>query len=170
MDSRALEQVKILDQVLVAKNDNDPRLDRELKVLGPVAKAAFRERYETIPAEQRNERGTIVFLVGRNLERPEDFEFLGKVLAEPACRSLANCGRDETSQPDSADMHLDAGVEVTLAYPQLVALRSLDNLLSAPDGDPKLRAQALREVENSRKSPTTRVAQAAHELLKKYKN
>lgn len=76
-------QLRILGEIFVSKNDNDPRLDSDLRKLDEEAKAAFRAKYRALPPELRNERGTIVFLLGRNLTTAGDYAFMKNVLSEP---------------------------------------------------------------------------------------
>ncbi|MBI5202421.1 MAG: hypothetical protein HY925_12595 [Elusimicrobia bacterium] len=109
--SPALARARLLEDVLKAKNDNDPRLDSGFENLTPEEKRVFRTLYSKIPREGRNERGTVVYLLGRNLKQPEDWTFLREVVSEPPCLGLQDCSRP------------GAGDEVTLAYPALVALR-----------------------------------------------
>lgn len=127
-------QVQILGEVLMSRNDNDPRLDRELKVLAPEARERFRLTYRHMAPEARNQRGTIVFLLGRNLETPEDFAFFRDVLAEAPCLSLSDCSkpasRPETQGAhDSEHEHRETATATTLNYPSLMALKSLEREL-----------------------------------------
>ncbi|MEK6706218.1 MAG: hypothetical protein AABZ06_10550 [Bdellovibrionota bacterium] len=111
----------ILMEILLSRSDNDPRLDRELKELPAGSKELFFNHYRFLARERLNERGTVVFLIGRNLTRQKDFDFLCSVLDEPPCLSLSDCQKAETSKQD---YERDSGEEVTLAYPQLVALNA----------------------------------------------
>ena len=111
--------LKTLEEILGSKNDNDPRLDRDFNELSPEARSLFRKKYRELPAEKRNQRGTIVYLLGRNLRAREDWEFFRGVALEPPCLSLSDCSRKPAPGSDEEA----AGDEVTLAYPALVALR-----------------------------------------------
>lgn len=122
-DPKDLQKVKVLEQILSSKNDNDPRLDREFIGLSAGAKSLFRDQYRSLPAEKRNERGTVVFLLGRNLTSESDFDFFCEVLREPPCFSLADCHRSSASRED---FDRESGEEITLAYPQIVALKVLE--------------------------------------------
>jgi len=73
-------QARILDQILSSKNDDDPRLDTDLKLLSEETKTVFRAKYRAMPPEKHNERGTIVFLLGRNLKTAQDYLFFKEVL------------------------------------------------------------------------------------------
>lgn len=160
------EQASLFDQVIASKNDNDPRFDTDLRVLAPGARALLRERYANFAPEKRNERGTTVFLLGRNLETPEDFEFMGQVLSEAPCRSLESCDRDSPAETRE-NAHHDIGVEVTLAYPQIVALKSLERVLSTPGADPALVSQAMAKIRAARDSKVRRVSEMAESLLRR---
>ncbi|MBI3564162.1 MAG: hypothetical protein HY079_03085 [Elusimicrobia bacterium] len=116
----------LLREVLAARNDNDPRLDLAFQDLAPDEKRAFREEYRRLPREARNERGTVVYLLGRSLSRDEDWAFMKEAAGEPACLSLADCAHEGGASSQSP------GDEVTLAYPALVALKRAEAELSKP--------------------------------------
>ena len=113
--------VLALEEILASKNDNDPRLDTAFNVLTGEEKTLFRERYRSLAPEKRNERGTIVYLLGKN----GDWEFLREAAAEPPCLSLSDCA--QAAPEGVAD-------EVTLAYPSLVALKQAQRALEAGAG------------------------------------
>lgn len=151
------DPASLLDEVLAARNDNDPRLETSFNALTPAARKSFREKYRRLPPERRNQRGTIVYLLGKNLSAPEDWAFLREVAAEPPCLSLADCGKAapaENGTEDSAD-------EVTLAYPALVALVQAERVLAA--GGPA-RGEALSVVRAAKGSSVPAVVEAASRL------
>ncbi|MBI5247411.1 MAG: hypothetical protein HY923_09530 [Elusimicrobia bacterium] len=111
-----LVQLRELEEILASRNDNDPRLDRDFLGLSPDAKRLFRAKYRSTPRERLNERGTIVYLLGKNLTESADWAFILEVAAEPPCLSLADCSKRSAEGGALGD-------EVTLAYPSLVALR-----------------------------------------------
>lgn len=157
------KQVEVLESVLQARNDNDPRLDTDLKVLSEGSKKAFVKKYDSLAAEKRNERGTIVFLLGRNLQTEADIVFMGKVLREEPCRDLNNCRGD----PQRGDSHNEIGIDVTLAYPQIVALKSLERILAQGEAQPLYR-RSMDEVKAATNSPVEKVANLAKNLERKY--
>ncbi|MGZ3685662.1 MAG: hypothetical protein ACXVB9_11465 [Bdellovibrionota bacterium] len=157
-------QVTTLENVLASHNDNDMRLDTELKVLDEGAKKLFQQKYEQISPEKRNQRGTVVFLLGRNLTHESDIAFMGKVLAEPPCRSMQNCASDP---PHSGDVHGDNAVEASLAYPQLVALKSLERVLESGNSNPRFQ-QCMETVHKATQSPVAIVANLARVIEAKY--
>lgn len=149
---RAEARVKLatLREILAKRGDNDPRLDRDFVALTPETKALLREEYRSYPAERRNERGTIVYLLGNNLKTPEDWAFLRDVAAEPPCLSLADC-----SKPSGEPGEL--GDEITLAYPSLVAVRQAAR--AAREGGSKEGAlSVLSAARASRVAAVTRLA------------
>lgn len=162
-----LAQLRILDQILAAKNDNDPRLDHELRMLTPAAKALMRDRYTTTAVEKRNQRGTIVYLLGREMSSSDDVAFMHSVLSEPACLSLKSCGTEDNASMTSDDHHHDGVNEVTLSYPQIVALKSIESYLNQPAANP-LSPQLLAEIESASRSPIRKVASMAEEISRQY--
>lgn len=169
LDPKSASQLQVLSEILASRNDNDPRMDSELRSLSPTAKAALREKYRALAPEDRNGRGTIIFLLGREISGPEELSFFSDVLNEMPCLSLSDCSVDARSAPGE-DSHHDSGVEVTLAYPQLVALKSIENLLGrirAEGLTPALRDAALKAIEAGKASPVPLVRKRAAELEKK---
>ncbi len=133
-------RLTLLREVLASRNDNDPRLDLAFAELTPAEKREFRDEYRRLPREARNERGTIVFLLGRAMDGPDDWAFMTEVAGEAPCLSLAACDKSGARPADEA-----AGEEVTLAYPALVALKQAEAALAKP-GAPAADAAAARGV------------------------
>lgn len=133
VSGEAAPALRALEDVLSSRDDNSPSLDRDFNALTGAEKAAFRRKYWEIPAERRNERGTIVYLLGKNLRGPEDWAFLSEVAAEPPCLSLADC-----SKPSGGAGEL--GDDVTLAYPSLVALKQAERALETGTSAAEARA------------------------------
>lgn len=128
-DPKAHEQLTALEEILQSHNDNDPRMDRDLMILSEPAKALFRQKYRQLAAEKRNDRGTIVFLLGRNLTTTADFDFLNEVMSEAPCLSLSDCSKTETGGMNRDSDEHQGGFTTALAYPQLVTLHSLEGYL-----------------------------------------
>jgi preprotein translocase subunit SecF len=61
-------RIAILDQIFEAKNDNDPRIDTAFNHLTPGEKRALESKYLNYKKEALNERGTIIFLLGKNVQ------------------------------------------------------------------------------------------------------
>jgi len=157
--AEALAQLRTLEAILASKNDNDPRLDSDFRVLSPDARRAFREKYASLPLEARNERGTIVYLLGRVADAPADWDFLRAVAAEPPCLSLDDCAKRSKSADQEA-----LGDEVTLAYPSLVALKSAQRALD----EPRAAKGAMSVLEAGRTSRAPAVARLAAVLERRY--
>jgi hypothetical protein len=159
-DPTVTAQIQVLEEILTSKNDNDPRLDRELKVLSSSAKTQLRAIYNSLSPEKRNERGLIVFLLGRNLTESADFEFLKSVVLEAPCLSLADCAKAASGGDEHA-----GGMGAALAYPQLVVLQALEkNIL--PNEDSKFSGDALEIVKMAQKSNVPEISQKARTLEK----
>jgi hypothetical protein len=161
--ARAALQLKTLDEVLVSGNDNDPRIDTELKVLGEAAKQAFRDKYRQLPAEDRNARGTVVFLLGRNLTQPRDYQFLADVLSEHPCLSPGDCAKPMSAQGSGnpLDDH-ESGTAIALAYPQLTAIKALEH--APKSGLPEIREAVAKAMAAAKSSPTELAADYARRL------
>ncbi|MCR4293962.1 MAG: hypothetical protein NUW21_00395 [Elusimicrobia bacterium] len=151
----------LLDEILRARDDNDPRLEAAFLGLSAAARRGFREKYRGLPPESRNQRGTIVYLLGKNLAAPEDWAFLREVAAEPPCLSLADC---RTAAPEGGG---ETGDAVTLSYPALVALKQAERVLSA--GAPaSSRREALSVVRAGKSSGSRAVAAMASRLERRF--
>lgn len=122
-DKPASAKLAELEAILMSRNDNDPRLDLDFNGLSTQDKRLFRKKYKEIAVEKRNERGTVVYLLGKNLKTREDWEFFRRVALEPPCLSLSDCSKKPAPGSDEEA----TGDEVTLAYPSLVALRQAGN-------------------------------------------
>lgn len=160
--------VLLLREILASKNDNDPRLDRDFRNLSPGAKAALRGEYHALAPEDRNGRGTVVFLLGREIAEASDVEFMREVLSEAPCLSPTDCSADLRA-PGGADSHQISGMEVSLAYPQLVALKSIEGFLARARGGelaPALRDAAWKAVEAGKASRVPLVQAKAIQLAK----
>jgi len=157
-DRRTDAQLRILEEILESRDDNDPRLDSEFARLSTRARERMRARYLSLPREARNERGTVVYLLGRDPSL-EDWDFLTRVVSEPPCLSLADCAK----APERDEPHPAMGDEVTLAYPALVALRQAGRALERDPSHGPARAVAVAAADS--KAPP--VARSAARLLGK---
>ena len=161
----------ILSEILASKNDNDQRFDTELRNFSPEAKRAMVQKYSEVRTEKRNERGTYVFLIGREIKDEADVGFLKSVLMEKPCLSLENCDRAPEGQSGDEE-HLGAINETTANYPQLVAIRALRHMLQElrDQGETSgaLFASVLQAVRESKTSPNPRVVVEATGTLKEF--
>jgi hypothetical protein len=158
----------ILQQILESKNDNDPRMDHDLANLSPEAKRAMEEYYKEIKPEQRNDRGTIVFLISREINSKADLDFLQTVLMEKPCQSLSDCSK--TDAPSSGEAaHLEGINETTANYPQLMALKQMTEqyriLKGTQNTDPALASGILETFRQATRSPNPKVQQDAELAL-----
>ena len=159
-----MKKLEVLHEILSAHNDNDPRLDKELRVLDEPTKKLFREHYSSLPREEQNQRGTIVFLLGRNLTTPEDFEFLGGVLRESPCLSLENC---ET--PPARANREETTNDLALSYAQAVVLNSLENFLKDGGANTSsMRETAVALVKESAQSRSPVIARLGQKLSSRF--
>ena len=121
---------------------------------------------QAMAPEDRNGRGLIVLLIGREIETEADVNFLKEVLKEKPCLSLQDCKIPQSPEA-LKDAHGSAGVGPTLAYPQLVDLFQIEKFLNE-NSDPKKAAYkesliaALKETANS---PDPTLAKKAKEIL-----
>lgn len=153
----------LLDEILRSGDDNDPRLDGAFNSLPLETRRRFQRKYRELPAESRNQRGTIVYLLGKNLVAPEDWDFLREVAGEPPCLSLSDCSHASPGDDGSEA----PGTAVTLAYPALVALKQAERVLS--EGGPvSARREALAVVRAGTTSLTPAVVDAATRLEGRY--
>ena len=162
------KQFQTHSQILKAKNDNDPRLDSELRHLSPEAKRLFEAHYAGLAAESRNERGTIVFLIGRDLKTDADIDFLTGVFAEPPCLSMGNC-HEAPAHSKHDDEHFESANDVSLAYPQLAGLKQIEAYLGSGQTNPAVVNRLLALLEATKSSPVHPVSQLAGEILTRFK-
>ncbi len=132
LSASEMHQLSVVEEILGSANDNDPRIDSELMVLDLSVRQQLRARFRQLPREQLNRRGTLVFLLGRNLTSLDDFDFLAEVMKAPLCLSVSDCDRAPSGLPaDEVGEPLQA--KTLLAYPQFVARESLKGYLDKKD-------------------------------------
>ncbi len=171
LSSENQEKINILDEILVSKNDNDSRIDTRLNKLDREIKLYLTKRYSKLKKELRNEKGTIVFLIGRSLTAAEDVRFLKEVLNESPCLSMSDCGIDIKTDSGTEE-HASAGIEVSLNYPQMVALQSIENYYekNKPIQDKTIKSEILDALESAVKSNVNIVSKKAKDILIKIKD
>lgn len=167
VDKDTAEKVRILYEIISAHSDNDPRLDLDLRHLSSNSKKSFREVYDQLPLEERNARGTVVFLLGRNINEPEDFDFLKKVLAEEPCLSLDDCRKAASTKDDALSNEQETPRQLALNYPQAVVLESLDSQVTRLSQNEADRKNVQRLLRVGIKSQVPLISQKAQELLQK---
>ena len=151
-----------LKQVLLSKNDNDPRVDKDLKNLSPEFHAQLFKQYQEFPMEKRNERGFVAFLVARDLQSPEDFQFLDGIFNERPCLSLDDC-----NTPSHSDPHLSSLDQTSANYPQMAALYQVEHQINSGNkifNDPDARDLARQLLSQAEKFPVPMVQKKALQI------
>ena len=155
-----------LDEILKTKNDNDPRMDRDLKILTPAFHSAIYSKYHLLKPEDRNERGTLVFLIARDLKSQADLDFLQSVYQEAPCTNMGDCSAPTANDPQ------DTGAQQTsLNYPQMAGLYQLDSQLSKrPEllKDPNFRAGIYALLKTAENFPAPQIHEKAQQIREKY--
>lgn len=160
-------KLQVVQDIMRSKNDNDPRFNNELKNLSPSLKLALAEEYLELSAEKRNEKGTLVFLVSREIKSIEDTELLKKIYEEAPCLSMEDCKQ----LPTSRDPHHANTEEISLNYPQLVALFQIESQLASGNPifqDPRMRQEIKSTLEKAMSFGVPRVKNKAQEIIEKY--
>lgn len=164
--SQSIDKLEVLRSILKAKNDSDPRLDTVFKNLSLEDKKRLQSLYYQLQTEDLNSRGTVIFLLGREANHPDDFSFLFSVLEEPVCLSLVSCLEGEGGRVD------DTSLSVTLAYPQLMAVRALRRSLPhlQKAGDLRSFEATIKRLSQSSNASLARASKAALNDLKNLKH
>lgn len=119
-------QWMIFEDILKTKNDNDSRLDQDLKKTSSRFRKALYEKYTQLPPEDHSRRGLVIYLIGRDASSIEDLQFLKKVYQEPPCLSMADCKSAAVNQ----DPHHSSVDQTTLVYEQLSGLYLIERQIS----------------------------------------
>ncbi len=163
-----VKKLETLNQIIANRNDNDPRMDSELKQLSPTAKRLFRDRYQGLKDEQRNARSTVVFVMGREIQDLNDVEFMHEVLTESPCHSLENCKSIAGSGRNERESHFEGLDETTLALPQIHALKGLQRVAQDSTQAHDLVIRARAEIQAAKQSSVPKVAKMAEEIEKSW--
>ena len=162
------KKLQVLAEIFKSKNDNDPRMDQDLKNLSEGLKAALRNQYSETKMESRNERGTIAFLIGRELSEGRgsaaDIEFLKNILLEKPCMNLLDCSKPAASAT-AEEQHLEGIHETTAHYPQLMDLRYLKQAIESGNLSAANREAVIAALDAARNSPNARVVQEVQSIL-----
>jgi hypothetical protein len=166
LDTAEAKAWKSLEEILKSKNDNDPRIDSELKNLSLNFHKAIYEKYTQLKPEQRNERGTLVFLIARDLKDANDLDFLKNVYRETPCLNMLDCSNSTDQVQDEAGSN-----QTTLQYPQLAGLYQLERQLQKrPEflKDPMLRAGVVDVLQNAESYAVPQISEKAMRIREKY--
>ncbi len=166
-----LDQKKLilLNEILSSRNDNDPRLDQGLKENSFEFKLAVRNLYQNLPMEARNERGTIAYLISRDIQSEQDIQFLETIFKEEPCLSIEDCRVMSNDDP-----HYSGINQVSANYPQQVVIYQLDHfeqqLQKNPQlqNNPQIRSALENLLRTARQFPVPSIQQKAEKIQKKF--
>lgn len=156
----------VFEEILNSKNDNDPRVDQELRHLSPEMHQNLRAAYSGLPAENRNGRGFIAFLVARDLKDVQDVQFIKEIFQESPCLSFQSCG-----QAGAPDPHFDGINETSLNYPQLASLYQIQKQLESNPGilnSSEMKNSIKDTLREARQFPSSAVQNRAREIQEKF--
>jgi hypothetical protein len=156
------KKIEVFEDILKSRNDNDPRIDQEFHALSPALKKALEDHYQSMPREERNGRGLVVFLVTRSLNSADDLAFIRSVYEEPPCTNMDGC-----SAAPSTDSHLSGIENTSLNYPQLVGLYQLEKQVRNNPSlttDASLNKALLDVLEKAKSFPVQAVQQRANAI------
>lgn len=163
VDLSIAEQKKydLLLDVLDKKRDNDKNVDTELVQLSVAFHKKLFQLYDDIEIEKRNERGFVAFIISRDIQGAEDIEFLKKIFKESPCLGLSSCQEVETSEPHHSGVN-----EITLHYPQLMTLQSLEKKIAQLSiGNQRNLLSGIRSIlQEAKNFPVLRVQNKAKDL------
>lgn len=111
----------VLRDIVATGKDHDPRLDTGFSEMSDALRAAIRAECRITEREKFRARGVLVHALGRSLRSETDVAFMGDVLREEPCLSVADC-RQPPARGETTGL---AGDETSVIHPQLMALRSL---------------------------------------------
>jgi len=155
------------EDILKTKNDNDPRLDQDLKKISSRFREALYEKYAQLPPEDHSRRGLVAYLIARNGSSIEDMQFLKKIFQEPPCLSMADC----KSAPVNQDPHHTSVDQTTLVYEQLSVLYLLERQISQNPSllnDAASRSGFIQVLAQAESYPVPTVHEKARALRAKY--
>lgn len=158
-----IAKLKILDEIFATKNDNDGRLDTEFNDISPELREALIVSYKSMPKERLNERGTVIFLLGKKIEKESDLDFFKDVIAEAPCLSLNDCSADNTVEIPGEE-HLAEAQETTLVYPQLMSLRLISSNYVGSDNT-ALKESMAEFFKLAQQSPSEYIAEEAARII-----
>jgi hypothetical protein len=161
------KQWTVFQEIVNSRNDNDPRIDQELKTLSPKMHENLIKAYQQLPMENRNSRGLIAFLIARDLQSTRDVEFLKSIYQEQPCMSMGDCSKSETT----ADPHAEATNQTSLNYPQLAGLYQLEQQLERNPNllnNPEMRQEIADLLREARQFPGSSLQARAEDIQKKY--
>ena len=160
-------QWTIFEDILKTKNDNDPRLDQDLKKISSRFREALYEKYAQLPPEDHSRRGLVVYLIGRDTSSSEDLQFLKKIYQEPPCLSMADC-KSSSTNPDPHHSSVD---QTTLVYEQLSGLYLIERQISQNPNllnEASSRSEFIQILAQAESYPVPAVHEKARAIRTKY--
>lgn len=160
-------KLKIVQEILISENDNDPRIHTEFNNLSLKLKMSLFDQYQALAPEKRKQKALIVLLISRQIQSIEDIELLKKVFEDEPCLSLSNC----KTKSNERDFYNVAIEEMIINYPQMILLYEISKQMSSEDSpliDPKLRSEIRPLLAAAIQNGTPAVRSKAHELLAKF--
>lgn len=163
LNHKDAEKFKIFLEILKSGNDQDPRLDRELKGLSEPLKRELTKKYQEMDQEKFSARGLVAFLIGRELSSSADFQFAQSVLNEPVLV------QDAHEVP--AQNHHAAVDQITRVYPQMVTLEMIEaKWKEGGVWGEEIKKSFTPTLESLSQSRNLRIASRARELLQLFKS
>lgn len=160
------KQLNTIEEIMSAKNDNDSRIDSELKNLSFRLKTFLIQKYKKLKPEMLNEKGFIAFLISREAHTPEDLDLLMTVIEEPPCLSLSDCAVAEKQ----VDPHHSGSDNITLQYPQMSTLYQIEQTLKKTNFlTPQMKNEYKNFLIKASNHPVETVSNKAKEIIKKYR-
>ncbi|RYZ79821.1 MAG: hypothetical protein EOP04_27060 [Proteobacteria bacterium] len=99
-----------------------------------------------------------------------DLDFLEQVLLESACLDLEDCTKSPTASFGRDGVDHQGSYGAALAYPQLVALKSIERLLNEKNQTSRsLLTPMLEVLSRTADAPTSEVRIAVKKILSKYR-
>lgn len=159
------QKMQLLNEILVSKNDNDPRIDNDFKNLTPSFKKLLMIQYKKYKPEQRNEKGTVAMIVSRELNSVDDLDTLEIVFDEAPCKSLADCSTEDLN----VDPHHSGSTNVDLNYPQMVTLYQIDRKLEKGLFKTQSEKSEIKKfLDQASNYPSDMVRNKASDIIKKH--
>lgn len=160
-------KLKIVQEILISENDNDPRINTEFENLSLKLKMSLFDQYQALAGEKRKQKALIVLLLSRQIQTNEDVELLKKVFEDQQCLSLQDC-KVKTTETDFYNAAME---EIIINYPQMILLYEISKHLSSLDSplrESKLRYEVRPLLAVAVQNGTPAVRSKAQELIARY--
>lgn len=148
IDEKTHEKLARLEQVLSSNHDHHPELDTEFRQLTPALKTAMVNRYHSLDPSALNQRGTLVFILGREIQDSGDLQFFRQVLTENSKQPGAKTFSDDLSDH----------------YPSVMAIRMQEERVKEEKAS-VLRGEVEAILSEAASSPNPVIAREAKQAL-----